>query len=156
MRLLGAEVYEVEPNPCGCRYARDILNLERVLEGLYNDGCFEDQVFNIILLNFTMEHLLNPSKFTRNLAKKTAPSGSLLLQAPCADIRGQTALAGMGNFYLLGFLRAYLEPLLGAFDRDIIAPDHWPALTVHPPTRSTPRRATPFGVNIKINCGCYI
>ena len=41
LRLLGAEVYRVEPNPHTCCHTHDILYLEGVVEGLFNDGGFE-------------------------------------------------------------------------------------------------------------------
>ena len=126
MRLLGANVFGVEPNTRACHHAREILELHGVTEGLYGDDSFARRGFDIVLSHHTMEHALNPSTFARCLARHTAPGGHLLLQVPCADTADENSLAGMGNFHLFGFRRAYLEKQLTGLGFDLIEAHHLP------------------------------
>jgi 2-polyprenyl-3-methyl-5-hydroxy-6-metoxy-1,4-benzoquinol methylase len=126
MRLLGAEASGVEPNTRACLCAQEILGLKDVVEGVYGDASFTNRTFDIVLSHHTMEHTLDPPQFARSLARHTAPGGHLLLQLPCADTADEYHLAGMGNYHLFGFRRAYLEKQLTDLGFEIIEAHHLP------------------------------
>lgn len=128
-RLLGAEVFGIEPNTRACRYAREVLGLDGVVDGQYDDDSFPDRAFDIVMSHHTMEHALNPPQFAGHLSRHTAPGGHLLLQVPCADAASVDHLAGMGNFHLFGFRRTYLEKQLTGLGFDLMESNHLPGPT---------------------------
>lgn len=125
MRLLGAEVFGIEPNTRASRYAREILELNGVVEGLYGEDCFPGREFDIVLSHHTMEHALNPPEFARCLARHTGPGGHLLLQVPRADTDDDNHLVGIGNFHLFGFRRAYLKQKFIELGFDLMEVQHF-------------------------------
>lgn len=81
---LGLDVTLVEPDPQSARFARDVLGVRDVHEGLPSDfaAAGGERSFEVVMLRHVIEHVTDPNGLVAEAARLVAPGGVLVLETP--------------------------------------------------------------------------
>ncbi len=80
----GWETYGVEINDFAARYVREHYGLN-VFTGIVEDAKFENEFFDVIILNNVLEHMSDPKKTLNEINRILKNNGTLIISIPNAN-----------------------------------------------------------------------
>ena len=127
MRANGYETWGLDLDPNAVRYAVEVLGLKRTQLAFLEDAAFPNDMFDVVTLFMTLEHLLDPARDLREVWRVLRPGGLICTTVPnifplrvkfmrFLDGRGRwlrpilIKLRVLGSGGLLGPGRALLDP----------------------------------------------
>ena len=91
LRKKGMKAYGIEPSEPMVRYANDVLSLENVKCGTYDEASYEPEYFDAIHCFHVLEHILEIDTILRAMYLQLKPTGMLVLSVPSVDLAKQKA-----------------------------------------------------------------
>lgn len=77
----GWEVYGVEPSETFADYAREVRHLN-VTQGLFHEGSFGQQLFNLVVCARVLEHVPDPVALLKIVHARLVPQGQVFIDVP--------------------------------------------------------------------------
>jgi len=84
-RKMGWKLYGIEISEWGCKFAREKLNLENVLQGELKADMFPHNYFDAIVMLDVVEHLIDPRSILDTIRRILKPNGVLCMSTPDVD-----------------------------------------------------------------------
>jgi len=91
LRKMGMEAYGIDPSEPMVNYANDVLSLEKIKCGTYDESTYEPECFDAIHCFHVLEHILNIDTILRAMHLHLKPAGMLALSVPSVDLAKQDA-----------------------------------------------------------------
>jgi len=88
---MGMEAYGIDPAEPMIHYANDVLSLENVKCGIYDEAAYEPEYFDAIHCFHVLEHILNIDTILRAMHLHLKPAGMLALSVPSVDLARKDA-----------------------------------------------------------------
>lgn len=119
LRLAGADAYGIEPSEHAAAFARDVLELQRVVCGAYGPESYPPEYFDCIYSHHVLEHVARPLKILQAVERHLKPGGQFLLQVPRGTKKPDGNYEGIGHGHLFAFTPDYLVRTLRAVGFEI-------------------------------------
>jgi ubiquinone/menaquinone biosynthesis C-methylase UbiE len=76
------EIYGIEIDPLGVKHAREILGLDNIFQGTFEEHQFDENFFGIITMYDVIEHVQDLNKIVRELKRILSENGVIEIWTP--------------------------------------------------------------------------
>lgn len=73
----------IEPSISSCKFAKKKNNIDRLIQGTFENSYKKLQIYDVIILTHVLEHIYNPFQMLKKLKTKLEKNGVILLEVPC-------------------------------------------------------------------------